>query len=76
MVHRQLSNALVELALQIISLFLRSLLVLPQPLPLVFALRDFAGVALDQLFLLSCDALFIPLPSAIYCHRINLITLA
>jgi len=52
MVHRQLFNALVELALQIVSLFLQFLLFLAQSLQLVFALRDFADVTLDELFLL------------------------
>src|SRR5262245_3624197 len=52
MVHRQLFNALVELALQIVFLVLRFLLLLPQALQLVFTLRDLADVALDELFLL------------------------
>jgi hypothetical protein len=52
MVHRQLFNALVELALQIVSLVLQFLLFLPQPLQLVFALRDLGDVALDQMFFL------------------------
>jgi hypothetical protein len=47
MVHRQLFNALIELALQIVSLVLQFLLFLPEPLQLVFALRDLGDVALD-----------------------------
>ena len=45
-VHRQLFNALVELALQIVFLLLQFLLFLPQPFQLVFALRDFGDVSL------------------------------
>src|SRR5262245_8119929 len=52
MVHRQLFNALVELALQIVSLLLQFLLFLTQFLQLVFALRDLGDVALDELLLL------------------------
>jgi hypothetical protein len=52
MVHRQLFNAFVELALQIVFLFLQFLLFLPQSLQLVLTLRNFADVPLDELFLL------------------------
>jgi hypothetical protein len=44
-IHRQLFNAFVELALQIVPLFLQFLLFLPQLLQLVFALRDFTDVS-------------------------------